>query len=142
MKIKQVVPTLITREVVATRDFYANWFGFEAVFDSDWYVHLKHPDSAQEIGVLTPNHESQPEMFQPEFNGHGVGLSIEVDDVDAVFHEFTSRAAPMWSSLRDEPWGGRQFLMRDPAGMAISVYQIVRNPQAASIEAGLLTAPV
>ena len=48
-------------------------------------------------------------------------MSIEVDDVDAVFARAKSMNVPIVYDLTDEPWGVRRFYLRDPAGRLVNV---------------------
>ena len=50
-------------------------------------------------------------------------LSIEVDDVDAVYERARSAGAEIVYPLTDEDWGFRRFAVRDPNGVVVSVAQ-------------------
>ena len=41
MKITSYYPVIMTDAVEATAEFYKRHFRFEALFSSDWYVHLQ-----------------------------------------------------------------------------------------------------
>ena len=54
--------------------------------------------------------------------GHpGTWLSIFVDDVDDYFKRITQLGADVIHGPADEPWGMREFTLKDPAGNLIRV---------------------
>jgi predicted enzyme related to lactoylglutathione lyase len=48
-------------------------------------------------------------------------LSIEVDDVDAVYARVKDAGCTVVHELRNEPWGVRRFFIIDPTGKLINV---------------------
>ncbi|MFQ6392128.1 VOC family protein [Nocardia sp. KC 131] len=48
-------------------------------------------------------------------------MSVEVEDVDAVYHDMVTAGADIVYALRDEPWGVRRFFVRDPSGTIVNV---------------------
>jgi catechol 2,3-dioxygenase-like lactoylglutathione lyase family enzyme len=52
-------------------------------------------------------------------------VTIEVDDVDAVHERAQASRLPIELSLRDEDWGQRHFITRDPNGLAVDVVQVI-----------------
>ncbi|MFO7281352.1 MAG: VOC family protein [Thermoanaerobacterales bacterium] len=115
-----VFPALCADDVAATRDFYVDLLGFDVIFDSGWYVQLAAPDDpTRQVGIVERTHETVPE-------GHrrppaGVLVSVEVDDVDAVHRRALEAGHPILRSLRDEDFGQRHFITRDPAGTMVDV---------------------
>jgi hypothetical protein len=49
------------------------------------------------------------------------GISIEVDDVDAVHAGAVERGLEIAYPLRDEEWGVRRFMLREPGGTIVNV---------------------
>jgi uncharacterized glyoxalase superfamily protein PhnB len=49
------------------------------------------------------------------------GISIEVDDVDAVHSRAVERGLEIIYPLRDEEWGVRRFMFREPCGTVANV---------------------
>lgn len=49
------------------------------------------------------------------------GISVEVEDVDAVHAAAVERGAEIVYPLRDEPWGVRRFMLREPSGTTVNV---------------------
>ena len=50
-------------------------------------------------------------------------MSIEVDDVDAVHALAASLGHEIVYDLRDEEWGVRRFMLRDPSGRVVNVLE-------------------
>jgi catechol 2,3-dioxygenase-like lactoylglutathione lyase family enzyme len=124
MALKSLFPVVVTSKVAEVRDFYVQHFGFRVVFEADWYVQLHglRGDGVPpvELAFMMPNVESQPALLHTAFSGAGLLLTMDVDDVDAV-HRTLSEAGALKDvvvSLRDEPWGQRHFLFKDPCGHA------------------------
>ena len=68
-----------------------------------------------------PGHPSQQPIFQPEFNGKGVYLTLEVDNVDAVYKQMKEKRIAIEVELREEDWGDRHFAIVDPNGIGIDI---------------------
>ena len=48
-------------------------------------------------------------------------LSIEVDDVDAIYRRAQAAGLAIVYDLTDEPWGVRRFYLLDPFGNTINI---------------------
>lgn len=119
MTIKSTDIGITTHKLAESRDFYKKYLGFDVVFECDWYIHLKNGES--EIGLLQPNHSSQPKLFDAPFRGDGIWLSFEVNDVDAEYQRLQAEGIRMDLELRNEPWGQRHFIFQDPNGVGIDI---------------------
>jgi uncharacterized glyoxalase superfamily protein PhnB len=49
------------------------------------------------------------------------GITIEVDDVDAVHARAVEGGMEIAYSLRDEDWGVRRFMLREPSGTMVNI---------------------
>ncbi|MCX5576928.1 VOC family protein [Kaistia terrae] len=120
MRITSFYPVLMTQDVPATAAFYQTHFGFITAFESDWYVHLQSAtDPAINLAVLDGTHATIPEIGRGLASG--LLLNFEVEDVDAVHARLAAAGLPMLLALRDEPFGQRHFITRDPNGVLIDV---------------------
>lgn len=124
MKVNAVFPVLMTDRVAESRDFYAGLLGMRIAFEAQWYVQLLSPTTpAAQLGIVERGHESVPPGFTT--TPAGVLVTIEVDDVDAVHERAQADRLPIELSLRDEDWGQRHFITRDPNGLAVDVVQVI-----------------
>lgn len=120
MKLTQYYPVLMVDDVSKISTFYQTHFGFRALFDSDWYVHLQSAhDESVNLAILQGDHDTIPEVARGRVSG--MLLNFEVEDVDAMYEELTAKGFPMLRALRDEPFGQRHFITRDPSGVLIDV---------------------
>jgi catechol 2,3-dioxygenase-like lactoylglutathione lyase family enzyme len=120
MKCTQFYPVILTGDVSGTVQFYRDHFRFEPAFESDWYVHLQsNEDEAVNIAILQGDHETIPERGRGRTAG--LILNFEVPDVNAEYARVKAAALPVLLPLRDEPFGQRHFITRDPNGVLIDV---------------------
>ena len=112
---------VITEKIAETKAFYTEVLNFGVTFENDFYLLLHTPGHTAEISFLLPNHPSQKPLFQPAFNGNGMYLTIEVDNVDEVYKTLKSKNIPIAIELRDEVWGDRHFAIVDPNGIGIDI---------------------
>ncbi|NSL88797.1 glyoxalase [Chitinophaga sp. Mgbs1] len=121
---------VITRKLAATKEFYTSVLDFGVTFENDFYLLLHTPGHTAEISFLLPGHASQQPFFQQPFQGKGMYLTIEVDDVDKLYAAIKKKKIPIKIALRDEPWGDRHFAIEDPNGVGIDIvkYSPVRPP--------------
>lgn len=121
MKCTQFYPVLMTKDVSRTARFYQDHFRFKAVFEADWYVHLQSvEDEAVNLAILDQDHETIPEVRR----GQGTGamlLNFEVEDVDQIYEGAKDAGLPILQALKDEPFGQRHFITKDPNGVMIDV---------------------
>ncbi|TPI44456.1 glyoxalase [Mesorhizobium sp. B3-1-6] len=120
MKTTSYYPVLMTGDVTGTAAFYVEHFRFTPLFESDWYVHLQSvEDRRVNLGIVQGDHETIPQ----EGRGRASGLLInfEVRDPDAVYERVVAAGLPILRGLRDEPFGQRHFITRDPNGVLIDV---------------------
>ncbi len=122
-------PVLVVQNLPPLKSYYEAHFGFQAVFyDPSFYLHLMHPEGGYQVGFLMPDHPSQPDFLRKPMSAQGFVLSLEVDDAEAACHEARQSRLDVVLELRDEPWGQRHFIVRDPAGFHIDVVQHLETP--------------
>ena len=129
MKTTSYYPVLMTGDVAGTAAFYVKHFGFQPLFESDWYVHLQSVDNNRvNLGIVQGDHETIPE----EGRGRSSGLLInfEVRDPDPVYERILAAGLPILRTLRDEPFGQRHFITRDPNGVLIDVIKPIPPSEA------------
>ncbi|MCZ7448835.1 VOC family protein [Agrobacterium rhizogenes] len=121
MKITSYYPVIMTENVGQTAKFWRERFGFQTVFESDWYVHLQHTAGADvNIAILQRDHETIPSPARGK-SVAGLLINFEVDDPDTLYAQMRSGGLPILLELRDEPFGQRHFITSDPNGILIDV---------------------
>lgn len=122
MKCTQFYPVIMTGDVAATAAFYMRHFRFKAAFESDWYVHLQsEEDPGVNLAVLDGDHATIP--AEGRGRASGLLLNFEVDDVDAEFARARQAGLSILLELRDEAFGQRHFITKDPNGVLIDIIE-------------------
>ncbi len=130
MRLKALFPMITTRDLVRTERFYAA-IGFDIAFASDVYLKVAWPDDGGiQIGFLLGDHVAHPPIQRTPFEGRGLSLCLQVEDVEAVHAVFKS-VLPLDVPLRDEPCGQRRFAVTDPNGVVIDIMGPIRAKQPA-----------
>ncbi len=112
MAIKKIVVNIESKTVGVVRQFYLDLFDLDVSMDLGWIVMLSTgDDAAVQINIASEGGSGTP---VPD-------ISIEVENVDAVFARAEKMGCPIEYGLTDEPWGLRRFYLRDPAGKLVNV---------------------
>ncbi|PAZ10852.1 glyoxalase [Streptomyces sp. SA15] len=116
MTVRRIVPNIqVTSEdsMRTSHDFYG-LLGFEEVMNMGWVTTLASPaNPTAQISFFT---EERTAPVVPD-------LSVEVEDVDAVYAQLAASGAEIVRELRDEEWGVRRFFVRDPNGRVVNVLE-------------------
>ncbi|GBG55231.1 glyoxalase [Sporomusaceae bacterium FL31] len=120
MKIKRIDATISTEKLKESKEFYMKHFGFKLVYESDWYIELLSPNLEVGISFTLPQRE-EGEFF----NGRGLILSFEVDDVDAEYQRLKEAGLFIYQEMQDKPWGERSFVVDDPTRVHIYIYKTI-----------------
>ena len=108
--ISRMVPNIASDDPARTRDFFTSLLGCEVVMDLGWVVTLASPTNPSvQVTIIGNDDPAAP------------GISVEVDDVDAVHAVAVERGLEILYPLRDEPWGVRRFMLREPSGTTVNV---------------------
>jgi catechol 2,3-dioxygenase-like lactoylglutathione lyase family enzyme len=112
MAVKRIVPDLHAADPAASRAFYEDIVGLEAVMDHGWIVTYAAPGNPlAQLSVMT--HDASAAVA-PD-------VSIEIDDVEAAHAAAVAAGHEIVHPLTDEPWGVRRFFVRDPSGKVINI---------------------
>lgn len=112
---------IITEKLKESKSFYTSVLGFEIAFENDFYLLLQAPAGGGKIGFFLPDHPTQQPFFHKPFQGQGMYLTVEVNDVDEIYHSIVSKGIELKIDIRDEPWGERHFAIEDPNGIGIDI---------------------
>ncbi|MBE1504312.1 bleomycin resistance protein [Rhizobium viscosum] len=113
-------PQLFVDDIQAACDFYSQKLGFTIAF-----TYGEPPFYAQVVrgaARLNLRHVDMP-AFHPELRQRErdiLSATITLDDVKALFLEYTANSVPFHQPLRLEPWGARTFIVCDPDGNLIA----------------------
>ena len=108
--VSRAVPNIRSERPAETRDSFVELLGFEVAMDLGWVVTVASPNDASVQVTIVGNDD----MAAP-------GISVEVDDVDSVYAAAVEQGLEIIYRLRDEEWGVRRFMLREPSGTVVNV---------------------
>ncbi|GAA3122749.1 VOC family protein [Streptomyces rectiviolaceus] len=111
MSIRRAMPDIRSEAMEESRDFYG-LLGFEEVMNLGWVMTLGSPSNPTAQVTFMSHDKTAPVV--PD-------MSVEVDDVDAVYAAVRESGAEIVHPLQDEEWGVRRFFVRDPNGRVVNV---------------------
>jgi catechol 2,3-dioxygenase-like lactoylglutathione lyase family enzyme len=107
---KRAVPNIRSGRAAESRDFFCELLGFEVAMDLDWVMTVASPDNpAVQVNIIANEDPAAP------------GISVEVPDVDVVHAKAIEQGLEIAYPLRDEEWGVRRFMLREPGGTLVNV---------------------
>ena len=110
MTISRAVPNIRSDRPAETRDFFVELLGFEVAMDMGWVVTVASPTNpSAQVTIIGTDDMAAP------------GISVEVADVDAVHAKAVEQNFEIVYPLRDEDWGVRRFMLREPSGTVVNV---------------------
>jgi catechol 2,3-dioxygenase-like lactoylglutathione lyase family enzyme len=108
--ISRAVPNIRSDQTAKTRDFFVELLGFEVAMDLGWIVTVVSPTNPS----VQVNIVGNDDMAAP-------GISVGIADVDAVHAKAVEQGFEIVYPLRDEEWGVRRFMLREPSGTVVNV---------------------
>jgi hypothetical protein len=108
--VERAVPNIRSERPDETRDLFVQLLGFEVAMDLGWIAAVASPTNPSvQLNVVGNDDPSAP------------GISVEVADVDAVHAKAVEQGREIVYPLRDEDWGVRRFMVREPSGTVVNV---------------------
>jgi len=114
----QGVPVLHVSDVLATAAFYRDVLGFTWDFGNETYAVVWRDNSA--IHFVSDGADGA--------NPSGVQLFQWLKDVDVYYKEIIDRGADVVEAPTDQPYGIREFGLRDLNGVLIVFGQDIEHP--------------
>lgn len=128
MTLSGLYPVICSERLADSRDFYRSLLDLEVTFEIDWYVSLVASDgSGLQLAFVQSQHDSVP--ARDRGSAAGTIITVETDDVDAVFERARQLGLPIELTPRDEAWGQRHFMTRDPNGLLVDVVKQIEPSQ-------------
>jgi len=104
------VPNIRSERPAETRDFFVELLGLEVAMDLGWVVSVVSPANPSiQVNIISNDDPAAP------------GISVGVADVDAVHARAVELGYEIAYALRDEEWGVRRFMLREPSGTVVNV---------------------
>jgi catechol 2,3-dioxygenase-like lactoylglutathione lyase family enzyme len=109
--------TLFTENLELTKEFYQKVFGLPIDYEDANSAVFKFGDTLINLLKITQADELiAPGKVANRDSGSRFVFTIQVDDVDAMCTELTSRGVKLLNGPMDRPWGIRTASFMDPAG--------------------------
>lgn len=133
---KSLFPDICSDDLQKSKNFYIDLLEFKELIDIGWYVQLcsQHDENLQ-IAFVERSHDSVPPEYQAA--PQGVVVTVEVEDADVVYKKAKSHGVSLVKNLKNEIWGQRHFMARDPNGLLLDVYHMVEPDPGFLAEHGL-----
>ena len=104
------MPNIRSSRPAETRDFFVDLLGFDVAMDLGWVMTVTSPTNpSAQVNIIGSDDMAAP------------GISVEVADVDAVHAKAVEQGLEIAYALRDEEWGVRRFMLREPSGTIVNV---------------------
>ena len=110
-------PQLYVRDIVASCEFYSRMLGFSVAF-----IYGEPPFYAQVFrdgARLNLRQVDEPVIAARRDADQLLAASITLEDAKPLFLEYQKAGIDFAQPLRNEPWGARTFVVRDPDGNLI-----------------------
>jgi catechol 2,3-dioxygenase-like lactoylglutathione lyase family enzyme len=108
--VSRAVPNIKSDRPAETREFFVDLLDFEVAMDLGWVATVASPaNPSAQVTIVGNDDPAAP------------GVSVEVADVDAVHARAVEQGLEIAYPLRDEEWGVRRFMLREPSGTLVNV---------------------
>ena len=115
---------LFVREMAAAVAFYTGVLGFDLIREEPGYSSLRRGEVLLGLGPISKL-PAEGGYFTRDIAqrrlGLGVEIVLEVDDLDAYHARVLSSEYEISESLRERPWGLRDFRVVDPDGYYLRI---------------------
>ena len=91
------------------------------------WVEMGPPDKRAKIGLVEPNPEADPEVYewQQAQIGMSTGIAFETKDIEKLYKRLKNLGVRFTMLPQQMPWGGIMAVFEDPDG---NKYQVVDDP--------------
>jgi catechol 2,3-dioxygenase-like lactoylglutathione lyase family enzyme len=111
--VRRIKPNILSERFDESRAFYRDVIGLGGGDGLDWVLFFGTDQREVQLSVMKLDIRAR---VHPD-------VSIEVDDLDAVYERAQAAGAEIVYPLTHEDWGLRRFFLRDPNGAVINVTQ-------------------
>ncbi|HEU4838532.1 MAG TPA: VOC family protein [Micavibrio sp.] len=115
-------PTIVSSKLIATVNFYEDYFDFVPVVEEDGYTLLCTPDlHGGRIAIFDTRHRRVKDV-QPV---RGLILNIPVEDVRGKYDLLYMEGLEFLKEPGTDIHGRKHFWVRDPNGVIVNVHEAV-----------------
>ena len=125
MKIGKLTPLITTNKLDEIVEFYTKYFKFTVEFQTEGFLVLKSSDKSVEVAFMKSATSEKNGDNYPEFQGDGITLTMEVENVDEIHDELNKLGLKIIMPLENRAWGDRSFSLNDPCGISLYLYKLI-----------------
>jgi catechol 2,3-dioxygenase-like lactoylglutathione lyase family enzyme len=111
-------PQLFVADIKASCDFFTRKLGFAVGFtygEPPYYAQVKRDDARINLRCVAQPLIDAGLRDREELLAASLTVT-RPEEIKALFLEFEARGVTFFRSLKREPWGARDFIVRDPDG--------------------------
>lgn len=120
-KFYKVTPFIPVRNLRQTLDYYKNKLGF----DNEWIMNKDGGIQRDEMRLLFG--ENPDHLLSINSDKHKFELVWFVDCVDDIYNEYIEKEIEALTKPTDEPWGIREFTIKDINGYLIRISETIQT---------------
>jgi catechol 2,3-dioxygenase-like lactoylglutathione lyase family enzyme len=116
-------PQALVADVTRAADFYRDKLGFRVVYlfgEPPFYALVERGGAR-----INLRHVDVPARYRPEGDPEVLAANIPVQGIEALHRELHARGVDFAQTLKEQPWGARDFLVRDPDGNLLCFASVV-----------------
>jgi catechol 2,3-dioxygenase-like lactoylglutathione lyase family enzyme len=125
--IRQIAPQFFTTDMQATLAYYSGKLGFGCV--GTWQDPPVYAIVARDEHRIHFRWAEAPRPNPEKYDDELLDAYVRVDDVDALYAEYSGRGVEFTRVLADTPWHAREFVVKDCDGRLIAFGASLQNAQ-------------
>jgi catechol 2,3-dioxygenase-like lactoylglutathione lyase family enzyme len=129
----KLFPMFMTAKLAETKTYYVDKLGWTVTYDLPSYLQVRIAD-AEGPELCFMSTEVGSAAGSPNFAGHGVVVSVPVEDADRHHATLRERGVQAIGEPSLKPWGWRSFEVRDPNGVILDFFHVAAPPMAPQAE--------
>lgn len=113
--IRRIVPNIYSDNMGKSKVFYTEFLEMKLAMDMGWIMtFVSKENSTAQISIV--DNENKKNLDNSIFF-----LSIEVADVDKMYHKAQKQNLEIIYPITDEPWKVRRFFVKEPNGVTLNI---------------------
>jgi uncharacterized glyoxalase superfamily protein PhnB len=122
MNVRRVVPNITSERQEETADFFVGLLGFDVAMETESMITVVSPSNrTAQVNIIRADGGSPAGSGTHSAVLSTPQLSVEVEDVDAVYAAAIRRGLAIPYPITDESWGVRRFFVTEPNGLVINI---------------------
>jgi uncharacterized glyoxalase superfamily protein PhnB len=116
--LRQIAPVFFATDIARTLDYYRDKLGFECLgtwFDPVSFATVARDEHAIHIRRAAPP-TANPDKYEEEL----LDAYIRVEDVDALYAEYSAKGVEFAQEVKNMPWQMREFVVKDCDGRLLA----------------------